>query len=175
MTREPPSAPYLPVAWAAFASSAVAAVGMICLVLLYVGLGLRIESLRLFGPLNDVCVVLQYVAALPVVVAFHRLLAPRSPGAMRLATLAAIVGIVGTAGFQYLLITGRMAFVDQVGYVSVTVLLIGVWIVTTGVLGRRHGVLPFSARLVFLAALSFGFPVWMYRVGRLFARQQRTA
>lgn len=169
MTRTPLFLPHPPTAWAAFTSATIAAIGIVCLVLLYVGLGLRLEVLRPFGPLNDICVVLQYVAALPIVVAFHRLLAPHAPIPTRLATLAAVVGIGGTAVLQYLLLAGRMAFVDQVGYVSVTVSLIGVWIVTTGMLGRRYGLIPLKLSLVWLAALYFGYPVWMYRVGRLLA------
>jgi len=151
---------------AAFLSAAVAAAGIVFLVLLYVGLWLNVDTLLVFGPLNDVCVVVQYLLILPVVFAFHRLLSPHAPGPVRLATVAGLVGLLGTTIFQLLLLTGRMAFADQVGYAAISVLLIGVWILITGVTGRRLAVLPFRLPLVVLAALYFGFPVWVYRVGR---------
>lgn len=159
--------------WAAKASAAVAGVGIVCLVLLYAGLGLEIRTLQRFGPLNDLCVVLQYALALPVVRAFHRMLAPHAPGRIRVATLAAVTGILGTGFLQSLLLTGRMTFAEQVPYVSITVLLIGVWIVITGTLGRRLGRFPFGMPSVWLAALYFGYPVWMYRVGQQFAKPRQ--
>lgn len=160
--------------WAARTSAVAAAVGIGFLVLLYVGLGLGLDALRPFGPLNDVCVALQYVLALPVVRAVHRLLVPHAPARIRIATLAAVVGVLGTAVLQSLLLAGRMAFADQVGYVAITVLLIGVWIVMTGTVGRRLGVLPFGPGSVWLAALYFGYPVWMYRVGQQLSAKRPT-
>lgn len=151
---------------AACASAVVAALGIVSLGLLYAGIIGDIDALLPFGPLNDLCVVLQYLLLLPLVVVWHRALVPHAPARVRLATLAAVIGIAGTTWFQYLLLSGRMPFEEQVPYVSAMVLLIGGWMVSTGGLARRRGALPFGMGLVWLAALYIGFPVWAWRLGR---------
>ncbi|GMR09766.1 MAG: hypothetical protein BMS9Abin28_0586 [Anaerolineae bacterium] len=160
------STPFRAAGRSAYVSSAVSAFGIAFLVLLYVGIFASIEPLGVFGPLNDLFVLVQYTLALPVVVAFHRILRPQSPRLSLVAMLVAVVGIVGVVVFQLLLITGAMSFLEQVAYASASILLVGVWIVITGFLGRRSGKLQLSVAAIILGALYFGYPLWAYRVGR---------
>ena len=150
----------------ALASAIVASVGVVCLVLLYIGLLTPVRTLRIFGPLNDLCVLVQYALALPTVLALHRVLRTDAPLSSLGAVITAIVGILGVVVFQALLLLGLMSFRAQVAWASASVLLVGCWIVMTWVTGRRRGVVPASAILTFAAALYFGYPLWIYSVGQ---------
>ena len=50
----------------AYAGAVVSTLGIVFLVALYVGLFTGTESLLIFGPLNDIFVLIQYALALPV-------------------------------------------------------------------------------------------------------------
>ena len=151
--------------WAARASAVVAAVGVVFLLLLYVGILTGAKGLLPFGPANDVCVIVQYLLALPVALALHRLLRRHAPTASRVATLAALVGAFGVTLFQSLLLAGALAFEQQIVPASLSVLLMGIWIVVAGGIGRRSGELPTSRASIVGAALYFGYPLWAWRVG----------
>jgi hypothetical protein len=152
----------------ALASALVGSVGIVCLVLLYVGLLAPAKKLLIFGPLNDICVLVQYALALPTVLALHRVLRTEAPKASLCAMIAATVGIAGVVVFQGLLLLGLMSFRAQVGGASASVLLVGCWIVMTWAIGRRRGVVPTSPILTLVAALYFGYPVWINSVGKRF-------
>lgn len=162
--------------WCAFLSAIVAAVGIVFLLLLYVGFFTGSEGLLRFGPLNDFCIIVQYLLALPIVVAFHRILSPQSPRIAILASLIASVGIVGVVIFQYLLIAGAMTFEEQVGYASASLLVIGVWILITSTVARRDGLLNINLGVAVVGALYLGYPFWAYRVGqRLWSAERSSA
>src|SRR3990170_3920208 len=127
--RDEGSALFPAAGWSAYMGAVVSAFGIAFLVLLYVGFFTGAEGLLKFGPLNDICIIIQYVLALPIVVAFHSLLSPQSPRLSLFAMLVAQVGILGVVVFQSLLITGVMAFQEQVVYASTSMLIVGVWIV----------------------------------------------
>jgi hydrogenase-4 membrane subunit HyfE len=90
------------------------------------------------------------------------------------ALLIGVFGIVGFVVFQALLITGVMSFSEQIGYVSASALIFGVWIVITGFLGRRSGRLHNSVAVIILGALYIGYPLWAYRVGQQLLSGNRT-
>jgi len=152
--------------WCAYLGAVVSAAGILFLVLLYVGIFSGDERLIGFGILNDLCVLVQYALLLPIVIVFHRILRSQSPRLVLLMTLIAVVGIIGVIVFQYFLIAGIMPFSEQVVYVSVFILMVGAWITVAGVIGRRSGKLSQSVAEIILAALYFGYPIWVYRVGR---------
>lgn len=157
----------------AYVSSAVSAIGIVFLMLLYVGFFANVELLLVFGPLNDVLIIVQYLFALPVAVALHRILKHQSAGLSLVAMLVAFVGIGGAVVFQLLLITGVMTFSEQVVYASTFILVVGVWILITGFMGRRSGELRLSIPAIILGALYFGYPLWAYRVGQQFLAEDR--
>ena len=158
----------------ALVSSAVSAIGVVSLVLLYVGFIANVESLLIFGPINDALIIVQYALALPVAVAMHRILKPRSPKPSLVGMLVAFVGIGGVIVFQLLLLTGVMSFSEQIVYASTFLLVIGVWIVITGFVGRGSGGFGFSIPTIVLGASYLGYPLWIYRVGRYLLTHDQT-
>lgn len=152
--------------WCACASAVVSGFGVVFLAALYVGFFTGNAELLGFGTLNDLCIIIQYLLALPVLVAFHRIISPQSPRASTVATLMGLVGILIVVGFQVLLIAGVMTFSDQVVFASAGLLVIGGWIliisyrlqVTTNL---RNGLL-----LGILGFLYVGYPVWAFVIGR---------
>ena len=59
----------------------------------------EIMQLSFFGPANDVCVLVQYVLALPVVFALHRILGRQAPGRSLVAGWVAVLALVLIASF----------------------------------------------------------------------------
>ena len=137
------------------------------------GPGVRDTALRI-GTLNDALAILAYGLVLPVVPAMYVLV--RETGGVR-SLLLAVVGAIGifvTIVLQWLLVTGRLSFDQQIGMVSLSLMAVGVWMVGTGYLARRAGVLPNGLRNGLLGASYFGFPVWAIDVGRTLMRAGRT-
>jgi hypothetical protein len=156
-------------------SAAVSAVGIVFLLLLYVGFFANAESLLVFGPLNDLFIIIQYVFAVPIAVALHRLLKTQSPGMSLVALVTAFVGFAGVIVFQLLLLTGVMDFTEQVVYASTFILVVGVWIVITSYIGRRSGNLHIGIPTMILGALYLGYPLWAYRVGQQLVANDQSA
>jgi hypothetical protein len=59
-----------------------------------------------------------------------------------------------------------MTFEQQVVPVSMALLTVGAWMVGTGILARRLGILPHGLRDGLVGALYFGYPVWAISLGR---------
>lgn len=132
----------------------------------------RPTALRL-GAINDALAIVVYGLVLPVVPAMHVLL--RDTGSARSLLLAAIgaVGIVVTMILQWLLVSGVMAFEQQIVPVSIALLAVAIWMVGTGVLARRTGLLPRGLRDGLLGAVYVGYPLWALRIGRRLLRGPR--
>lgn len=163
------------VAGHAAASSVVAAVGLVFFVLLYLGIFTGSNVLLSFGPANDVCVLAQYALALPAAVALHRILGHHAPRASLVALCLAVVGGFGVVVFQTLLLTSALSFEQQVLPASLSVLLMGVWILLTSRIGHRSGEMGGNTASGISAALYFGFPLWIWRVGRQLLRRAESA
>ena len=162
--------------WAAYGSAAVAALGVLCIVLLYVGLFTSRKALLIFGPINDVCVAIQYALTLPVLVAVQRLTRLHSPSLSLFVSTLGAVGIAGILLFQTLFLAGVMSFTTQLPFAAASILTIGAWVLVTGAMGRRGNGVPGGVTLDILAALYVGYPVWAYRMGRhLLARATKPA
>jgi hypothetical protein len=99
----------------------------------------------------------------------------RDTGSTRSLLLAAIgaVGIIVTVILQWLLVTGVMTFEQQIAPVSMALLAVGAWMVGTGVLARRTGLLPRGLRDGLLGAVYVGYPVWALGIGRRVLRGPR--
>lgn len=125
------------------------------------------------GNVNDWLAILVYGLALPVVPAMHVVV--RETGQLRSLVLATVgaVGIVITLVLQWLLASGRMAFDQQIGYVSMSLLAVGAWMVGTGYLAKRVGFLPSGVRDGLLGAFYVGYPAWALSVGRRLLRSDR--
>ena len=120
-----------------------------------------------FGRLNDICVMIQYLLALPIPLALHRLLQARAPFLSKLAMLIGIVGMMAVVVLQLLLVVGVLSFSEQVGPVTFAlVVVVGAWLVITGYLNRSTGKLPRSMLMSIVAVPYFGYPVWAFWLGR---------
>jgi hypothetical protein len=155
------------VGWLAYSSGIVAAVGVVFIVGMYVLFfaGMMTTGER-FGSINDAAILIQYLLALPIPVALHKLVQARSPVLSRVAMMIGIVGMIAIIVLQYLLIAGVLTFEQQVGAVSVALLAVAVWLVVTGWLGRSTGMLPGSLRMSIIGASYVGFPIWAFWLGR---------
>jgi hypothetical protein len=145
----------------------VAAVGVLfyigMLIMFSVGMTGTGEKL---GAINDVAVLIQYLLALPLAFALHRLVQARSPILSTAAMLAGVAGMVAIIVLQYLLVTGALTFEQQIGPVAVAFLAVAVWLVVTGYLGRSTGRLPRSLLMSILGASYIGYPIWAFWLGR---------
>lgn len=152
---------------AAFLSSVVAALGVLFLVVMYLGFLIPAKALLVFGSLNDLCVLAQYALALPVVVALDEVLAPLSAWHRRVILVIGLLGCLGAVCFQALLLLGVMSFRQQVGFASLSVLLAGLWAVLATLGVRRLRPFPASTALLVATGLYFGYPLWSLRVSRV--------
>lgn len=166
----------------------------------------------LWGPLSDICPVVQMLALLIVIQALYRL--DRSDTALldRVTYLIGLVGTFGVSILQLLLVIGVVPFEQEVGPMLIATAAVGAWLILINYLGRRRA--HWSARLTALgigvgialllqplllsalggaldwqnslsnpllmvgAALVFvmsyvGFLIWLFRLGRTFAADQR--
>jgi hypothetical protein len=95
-----------------------------------------------WGPVSDICQVVQMAALLVVAPALYRMV--RS-GAPRLGLIGIVVGVAGMLGvvlLQTLLIFGVIPFEQEVGPVTLATAAVGVWMIVANHVGRRQGVLP---------------------------------
>lgn len=123
------------------------------------------------GNVNDWLAIVVYGLALPVVPAMHVIV--RETGLARSLILATVgaAGLVITIVLQWLLASGRMTFNEQIGYVSMSLLAVGVWLVGTGYLAKKAGFLPNGLRDGVLGAVYVGYPVWALNLGKRLIRR----
>jgi hypothetical protein len=120
------------------------------------------QQTHIWGPLSDICPIVQMLALLIVVQALYRL--DRSGAALnRLTYLIGIVGTLGVSILQLLLVIGVISFEQEIGPMLSATAIVGVWLVLASHLGRRQAQLP--ARLVWLgigvgAALALELPLF---------------
>ncbi len=143
----------------------IGAVGIAFLVGMFAAFaaGARSTGMAL-GWINDVTGVVTFPLALPGMFALHARIRPQA-GRTGDALLVVAVGAIGASSLlQLLLVTGRLTFEEEIGPVSVALLVLAVWFVATGRTASKAGVLPDGTRLGVLAATYVGYPVWAFRV-----------
>ena len=153
--------------WCSIASGIVSFIGIVFLIAMFVGFSTNNLGLPRFGTLNDICVIIQYLLALPITLALHQILKVHAPVLSRAAMLTGIAGILTVGVLQWLLVSGVVTFEEQVGLVMVALLVVGIWLVITGYLGRSTGKLPSGVLISILAAFYLGYPIWAIWLGRL--------
>jgi len=159
--------PLRQVAWIAYASGVIAAVGLAALIVMYVLFAVGATSAALaFGWVNDTLGIVGGVLMLPLAAVLYILLRPRAPILSALASTIGVGAMVAIVVLQSLLVAGALAFEQEVGPVSIAFLALGVWLVTTGYLGKASGVLPGGLRMSVLAAIYVGYPIWAFWLGR---------
>lgn len=153
--------------WCAYASAVVSIVGIVFWVIMYIGFFTSNKQLQNFGPLNDICVIIQYFLALASTLALYHLLKAHVPVLSRAAMWIGIVGIFVIVILKFLVVAGVMTFEDEIGPAFIGLLLVGAWQVITGYLGRATGKLPHGLLMSVLALTYLGFPIWAVWLGRL--------
>jgi hypothetical protein len=155
--------------WCAYASGAVAAPGVLALIGMYAVLfayGEQHPAFSPFGIASDIAVLLQYAIALPLPVALHQLLGDRAPRLSLAGMLIAIGAMTAIVVLQVLLLAGVLPFEEQVGPISSMFVVLVMWFVVTGFLGRSGGRLPErTLRMSLLGASYFGYPIWAFWMG----------
>lgn len=152
--------------WYIYASGVVSLIGIVFLVVFYIGFLNGSEALQTFGPLNDICIIIQYLLILPVLPVLYRLFRDDAPVLSIAAMLIGVAGIIAVVVLQVLLVTGVLTFEQQVGPVSIALLVVGLWILSTGSLGRSSGKLPGGLAVSILAMFYVGYPFWAFWLGR---------
>lgn len=148
-------------------SGALAAAGVAFIVAMFgsFAVGAR-DAALVFGRVNDLLILVGYLLAAPAVLALRAIL---RPGAGRAGDVLALVGLVAIGAIvvlQLLLVAGRLTFEEQVGPVSLALLVLGAWFIVVGRIGSASGRLPRGARMGLLAALYVGYPIWAIWLGR---------
>ena len=161
-------------AWSAYASGAVAAVGVPLLIGMYAVLlrsGPKHPLVDRLGGANDAMVLAQYALALPLAVALHQRNRSTHPRLSGVATAVGLSGMTAIVVLQALLLADVLDFEDQVVYVAIAIWLLAFWFITIGRLGRASGLLTGRTTLMSLVGASyFGFPIWAFWLGRQLSR-----
>lgn len=153
------------------ASAAVTVVGIVCLIGMFAGFAVGSQSIgRAFGFVNDASALVTYPLTVPAIVVLHGLLRPRWHGWSTVAAAFGVAGVIGIVTLQWLLVANALTFEQQIGPVSVFFVLFGVWLVSTGHMASRIGLLPRGVRLGLAASLYLGFPWWAVALARRLQR-----
>lgn len=118
------------------------------------------------GRLNDIAVIVQYSLMLPITIALYQILREFDTSLNLVALLVGIPGMLAVIILQIVLVTGLMAFSVQIGLVVIAFLVVLVWFIIVGYLGRSTEKLPKSMLLHVLAGLYIGYPIWAFSLGR---------
>ncbi len=157
-------------AWFAYASGTVGAVGVPLLVAMYaviVRRGREDPGVERLGIPNDVLVLVQYALALPVAVTLHALNRATNPRLSATATALGVSALTAYVVLQALLLAGYLEFEEQIGYVLIAMLVLLVWFLMVGQLGRSSGYLSGRTTLMSLLGASYiGYPIWAFWLGR---------
>lgn len=153
--------------WCSIASGIVSFIGIVFLIAMFIGFSTNNTGLQRYGTLNDICIIIQYLLALPITLSLYQFQKAYALFLSRAAMLIGIAGMIAVAVLQWLLVSGVLTFEEQVGPVTVALLVVGVWLVITGYVGRLAGNMPHSLLVSVLAAFYVGYPIWAIWLGRL--------
>ena len=150
-------------------SGIVSAIGVVLLIAMFILFATPYKELALsVGYLNDICVALQYLLAIPIALVLRQILQVYQPDLIRIATIVGIVSMVLVFGLQLLLIFKVLTFEKQVVWVSLAMILgVGSWLIITGIVARSTGRMPNSVLMSVLAVPYIGYPLWAFWLGRL--------
>jgi hypothetical protein len=157
----------------AIASGLVGTVGVVFLILFYtLFFATPLTTLgQAFGLLNDVCVAIQYLLAIPLAISLRRILLPQAPTLISIATIIGIGSMLAVVGLQAALVFGVVTFQQQVLWVSLAMIVgIGLWLVITGLVARSTGRFPKSLRVSLLAVPYLLYPIWAFWLGKRLLR-----
>ena len=145
-----------PATWALVSGVAGVVANVLLVAFFVVALGLGLAQYGWLGTVNDAVIMLQFLAFVPVALVLPRGLP--QVRSVRIATAAAVVGMVSVAVLQLLLILGVLTFDVQVLLVVAAFLPVYGWVLAVSSVGHRSGTLPRSLTR-FGLVLGVSFPV----------------
>ena len=142
-------------AWCAPASAVAAAVGMLFLVIFYIGV-------PAFGTLNDLAVIVQYALLLPIFFRIARMTWNVDQPKTIAVHVLGLLGILAVITLQTMLVFDILPFQRQILFVIPAFLVVMVWFVFTERIGSQDERLPKGKALAVLAGLVIGYPFWAF-------------
>lgn len=154
-------------AGALLASAPVNAVGVTALIAMFIGFAIGERSAAMtLGRTNDILGLVGAALMAPAVFEIHTLTGPDRRVVRVVLAVVGLGAIVAIVWLQFLLVTERLTFEQQIGPVSLAYAAIAIWFVGGGWLASQAGIVSGGARLGALAATYVGQPWWAYRWGR---------
>lgn len=154
--RPPRQRSSAPATWALVSGVAGVAANVLLVAFFVVALGLGLAQYGWLGTVNDAAIMVQFLAFVPVALALPGWL-PQARS-VRIATAAAVIGMVFVGVLQLLLIVRVLTFDVQVLLVVAAFLPVYGWVLAVSSVGHRSGTLPRSVTR-FGLVLGVGFPV----------------
>lgn len=145
--------------WCATLSGWFTAIGLVFLVLFFTLGGV-------FGPLNDVAVILQYSLMIPLAVYFWRVTRQEGSRAEEVTLVIGIVGILGVICLQSLLVARVMPFQVQIFFLVPFFFVGAAWFVRLARTESLRPLVPGGLLLAVGAGLVIGYPFWAFPLGR---------
>ena len=133
--------PYRSAGWATILSGLLSIATLLTLILFF-WLEAGSKEVHLWGPLSDICPIIQMVLLLVVARAVHRIQQLRAPGLSLTAAIVGAAGMLGVILLQALLRLQIIQFAQEVGPLTTVTGLVGVWLILVNYLGRRQANLP---------------------------------
>ena len=136
--------------WAAFFSGTVAILGLVSLILFFSleSTPNSVQSPHFWGPIRDIAPIIQMVSLFVVAFVIYRMLRSSTPGLSMMSGAIGVIGMLGVALLQFLLIFKVISFEQEVGLVLIATAAVGILLIIVIFLGRRQGSLP--SRLAWL-------------------------
>lgn len=152
----------------AIISGIVSAVGVVFLITMFILFATSHQAQgETIGLLNDICVALQYMMAIPIALALYRILSPINPSLLRIGTIIGIASMLLVITLQLALVFGILTFQQQGVWASLAIVVgIGTWLIITGITARSANVFPHSILMSAIAVPYFGYPVWAFWLGK---------
>ena len=145
-----------PATWALVSGIAGMVANVLLVAFFVLTLGLGLLQYGWLGTVNDAVIMVQFLTLVPAALALAVWLPPWQ--SVRVATAAAVVGMVLVATLQLLLILRVLTFDVQVLLVVVAFLPVYGWVLTVSSVGHRSGALPRPVTR-FGLVLGVSFPV----------------
>ncbi|MFP3853941.1 MAG: hypothetical protein ACLFWD_06575 [Anaerolineales bacterium] len=120
----------------------------------------------IFGPLNDIAFTTQLVFTLPVVIFLSSRVRHNKGVSARFALPLGLLGLLAAISLQLLLIFGVLSFFEMIGPLMGSMVIIVLWFALIERAGRHDLIIPRGRALAILAGLSFGYPIWAFKLIR---------
>jgi len=152
----------------AIVSGIISAVGVAFLIIMFALFATPYKEWGMtFGMLNDICIAIQYLLTIPIALVLYGILRPYHPTLIPLATIMGIAAMLAVILLQLALIFGVLTFEQQVGWVTLAMIVgVGSWLLITGLTARAAERLPHSLAMSVIAVPYLGYPVWAFWLGR---------